>query len=82
MNSNEERIKKLLKEVLQCSDNLNDLDPKENLANIGVNSITFIKLIVSIEIEFGIEVEDDNLAFDKMDTLQSIVNYIETRVNI
>ena len=53
-----------------------DLTPDLKLSEIGVNSITFIKIIVTIEETFDIEFEDDYLDYEQFDTIQDVCDYI------
>lgn len=72
-------LRDVIGEVLETSltdDSLN----KYKLKNLGINSISFIKLVVIIEQKFGIEFEDDKLDFNSYDTFDSIVAYIRIKV--
>lgn len=51
----------------------------DDLQEVGINSLNFIKLIVAIENEFEIEFEDDDLDHTRFKTLTAICNYIESR---
>jgi len=51
-----------------------------DLKNIGINSITFIKIIVTIETEFGIEFGDEDLDYNEFPNIQSLVNYVEAKI--
>ncbi|MGE5631459.1 MAG: acyl carrier protein [Caulobacteraceae bacterium] len=51
---------------------------KNNLSE--VDSITFIKIVVSLENEFDIEFDDDMLSVAKFLTIKSIAEYIESKI--
>lgn len=47
-----------------------------NLKKMGINSLTFVKLIVNLESKFGISIPDEFLSMDKFKSIDDIVNYI------
>ena len=49
----------------------------ENLITLGMDSIKFISLIVTLEDEFDIEIPDNFLLIQEMDTPQKIITIIE-----
>jgi acyl carrier protein len=52
--------------------------------NDQLDSFTFINLVIDIEIEFGIEINDDLLVYEVFleSTLDSLINYIDEKSNI
>ena len=64
---------------------INNIEPTANqkislnskLADIGMDSITFIKIIVSIEQEFQIEFEDEFLLITYFNTINDFVAYVD-----
>lgn len=63
-----------------------DLDDVEllsdtNLQNMGMNSITFIKIIVEIEGEFDIEYPDDKLLITESGTIEQMVSIVKSCLN-
>jgi acyl carrier protein len=44
--------------------------------DVGLSSISFIKMIVDIEEEFNIEFDDESLEFSKFDVIKDFVDYI------
>ena len=53
----------------------------DDLQPLGMDSITFIRIIVSLEDEFDIEFPDDFLLVEKMSTLNKIISSIELLLN-
>ena len=56
-----------------------DFTRGEELNLIGLNSISFIKLAVLIENEFGFEFDDEDLDSKKYKSITDIVTYIQNR---
>ena len=54
-------------------DNLND-----DLFALGMDSLRFIKVVVSLENEFECEIPDSKLLIAEMDTVQKIINVLQT----
>ena len=49
------------------------------LNELGLNSLTFVELVVSIEQKYGFEFEDDMLSLEMLNNLDSLVNYISSK---
>ena len=49
----------------------------ENLNNLGIDSLSFISLIVDIEYEFNIVFDDDMLLLEKFRSINDLANYIK-----
>ena len=54
---------------------------EESLIALGMDSIKFISLIVTIEDEFNIEIPDELLLLQELDTPQKIITLTEQLVN-
>lgn len=50
------------------------------LNDFGIDSLTFIKIIVEIETEFDFEFEDEDLDVNKYSSLQSLVSYVVSKL--
>ncbi len=72
-----QKIKKSLIEILnqECNIDVGDNESIE-LLSLGINSITYIKFVVSIEKYFGFDFDDENLDYTKFKYLEEISNYI------
>jgi acyl carrier protein len=58
-----------------------EMKDETSLEAYGIDSFQFINLIVEIEKAFSIEIPDELLSFEKLDTISSIVKCIEELVN-
>ncbi len=56
---------------LQCND---------DLTKLGMNSISFIKLVVNLENKFNIEFDDENLDYNKFTSLIALCDYIKEKL--
>lgn len=52
-----------------------------DLSGVGIDSITFIKIIVSLEAEFDFEFDDEMLLFTAFPTLRVMIDYVESKVS-
>ena len=50
----------------------------ENLQELGMDSITFIRIAVAIEEEFECEIPDEKLLITEMDTVQKILDVLQS----
>jgi acyl carrier protein len=54
---------------------------EDDLSSIGVNSITFIKIVVDLETEFDFEFDDEMLSYKSFPTTNSLVEYIDSKLS-
>ncbi|MGN1175048.1 MAG: phosphopantetheine-binding protein [Roseburia sp.] len=69
-----EKVKELIKEMLPAG---TEIDNETLLKDAGINSLSFIKLIVSLEDEFDIEFEDEELGKFETSSPATLTEYIE-----
>lgn len=82
INNTQMRVIEILKKNITLTDTeIASLSPDTNISQIGINSITFIKLIVALEKEFAIEFEEFYLDYSKFPDIGSISLYIESILN-
>jgi acyl carrier protein len=73
-------VKKIISE--NCAfEKAKEINLNDNLEDLGINSISFIKIVVSVEKALGIEFDVDHLDHKNFETLQSIIAYIEEKNN-
>ncbi|WP_139487896.1 acyl carrier protein [Brevibacillus dissolubilis] len=76
----ESTLQKLVNEVLEREGNGEDISMNANLGEIGLHSITFVKLVVQIETTFGIEFANEDLIMEKYETLRDLLNYVQQKL--
>ncbi|NJD01331.1 MAG: hypothetical protein FIA99_01740 [Ruminiclostridium sp.] len=77
----ENKIRAVLREKYEVDSAEDKLCTTDDLSIVGINSVSFIKLIVSLEEELEIEFEDDMLDFTKLNTIRSLVGYIKDKLS-
>lgn len=45
-----------------------------------IDSLTFVKMIVALEGEFEFEFEDEMLSVSKIEKIEDLINYVESRL--
>lgn len=70
------RVINMLKENLDDTSGLDNLDPDCDLSGFGINSVTFIKLVIAAEMEFGISWNNEDLNYKNFSSVNNIVEYI------
>lgn len=73
----ESRLRKVVSEIVPNRTKAFHIMLNEPLTTIGIDSVAFVKLIVSTEMEFHIEFEDQYLDFKKLPTLSSILSLVD-----
>lgn len=77
----EMRIKKVILEIINVSLPVDSLDINESLTNLGIDSIIFVTIAIKLETELEFEFGDEDLNVNKFSTLESLITYIERRLN-
>lgn len=57
-----------------------DIQLESNLSDLQLSSFIFIQMIVELEMQFKIEVDDENLVADNFTTIKDFVSYIDSCV--
>ncbi|MCR5148502.1 MAG: AMP-binding protein [Eubacterium sp.] len=53
-----------------------------SMAEIGIDSITFVNIIVKVEELYDIEFDDDNMIMDKYQTVNDFIEYIKQKIEV
>ncbi|KNY24969.1 acyl carrier protein [Pseudobacteroides cellulosolvens] len=78
----EARVRNILKEELSQLASSEAIGPEEDISVLGITSVSYIKLLVLIEAEFGFEINNEDLSYENFNTIQKIVVYIEKRLKV
>lgn len=74
-NENTQKIGTIIASIVEKID-INKLDYDDDLQQMGMDSIAFIRVIVTLEDEFQIEFPDDYLLIENMNTLNKIIDNV------
>ena len=82
-NSVEKKIYNIILNNVKKDNLIHNIGVNTKLNDLGMNSLLFIKTLVDLETEFGLEFEDDELTFDgeRFQTISSLINYIKEKIN-
>ena len=67
-----------LKHCPFLGESFTDLEMKD----MGINSISFIQIVVDIEETFGFEFDDEDLDYEKFRTMDDLYEYIDTKSTV
>ena len=77
-------IKEKIIEILAENSDIENIDKylneNNNLFELEMDSISFIKTVIDLEREFNIEFEDIMLDYRKLPSLDSICEYVEGKI--
>ena len=76
MNDIRAEIKRMLLELL----NQEDLDEKQELLSVGLDSLNVIKLIVMLEETFSIRFEDEDLQLKYLHSIDTLSNFVTSKL--
>lgn len=60
---------------------ISDLTTETEFTGAGIDSITFIKIVVALEGEFDFEFDDEMLLITKFPTIKKMIDYVELKAN-
>ena len=73
-------LEKIVYEVLNKSLTGNEINNDAELIGLGIDSISFIKIVVIIEERFQIKFDIDDLDFDKFPLFKDLVHYVSIKI--
>ncbi len=72
-----QQLKQLMVDTWELDISPNDLkDDENNFEKYGINSIDVLELLVIVEEEFGIEIDDNDINSELVESIINMVNYI------
>jgi phosphopantetheine attachment domain protein len=72
-----EKIIEIIDRVIEDVDVKKLLEITDDLHTLNMNSIIFIKMIIEIEEEFGIEFEDEALNYNRFNSVAMLTEYVD-----
>lgn len=76
------KIKAIIRANIEISLPLEEIGLNSHLSDLGIHSISFIKMIVAVETEFDFEFANEDIDATKYVTVQDLIAYVERRVTI
>ncbi len=76
----EETIKRLLAKYSEIGLEKDSVRNEDPLCELGLNSLSFIQMVVEIEQEFQIEFEMEMLGMDSFEKAENIISYVEALI--
>ncbi|MDR2407856.1 MAG: non-ribosomal peptide synthetase [Bacteroidales bacterium] len=64
------------------NENIRDLPPNSDFLSLGLDSITYIKLIIALEEKFNFEFEEDMLVITSFQNIDSMIQYVKQRLSV
>jgi len=76
-----ERIEKIITDVLKIEPGtIKEISRDDTLNRIGVDSVNFIEIVISLEDEFNITFEDEELLLQNLNTINKLKNVITQKL--
>lgn len=50
--------------------------------DLGIDSISFVKLVIALEMEFNFKFDDDKLLISEFPTVQSLFEYVDKKIRM
>lgn len=72
-------IRRALADVLNI-ENISEISQQDNLENVGLDSINFVMLIVTLEDVLDIQISENKLVYKNFQTIEKILKVIEEQI--
>ncbi len=72
----EDVVLKSIKKVIAKSEKHKTISMNTNIADLGINDIDFIKIIVETESALGIDLDDNDFDYKELSSIQKIIEYV------
>jgi len=77
LNGTESKVMEILREQSEISD---EILKESKLIDLGINSLSFIKIVVALEKEFDFKFDIEDLNIERFETISSISDYVEAKL--
>ncbi|MBU5265935.1 acyl carrier protein [Virgibacillus proomii] len=74
------KLLKIFREELGENINVASIKGEDEINSLGINSVSFIKVLVAIESAFDFEFNDEDLISERFVTINDLVQYIEENI--
>ena len=75
------KVKKIVIAALYAKGKINDIDELAPLTSLGLDSLNVVDIFLSLEREFGIEVDEAELDMSIVESVKSLVDYVNSMVS-
>ena len=77
-----EKIIEILSYHSEMDNVIQYLHENDDLTKLGMNSLSFIKMVVTLESEFSFEFEDEALDYNKFTSMDLLCNYVTNQMEL
>ncbi len=75
----ESKVREIIGREIKFSGDISKIGLEDNLREIGLGSLAFIRAVIAMEIEFGMEFADSDLDVKDFDNFKKIISYIDRK---
>ncbi|MEF2965907.1 acyl carrier protein [Paenibacillus sp. M1] len=76
-----QKVKKIILARVENQEEFQHFGMDDDFSKLGLSSLSYIKIVVDIENEYGFEFEDEDLDAKRFPDIYSLILYIHTRMN-
>ena len=62
--------------LAECGCSVSGLDDRKSLPELGLDSVSFVRMVVELEEAFDFEFDDAKMSFDALPTLGALIEYL------
>ena len=60
---------------------IDNVKPDMKIATCGIDSMSFVQMIIELEDEFGFEFSDNKMILSEFETIADIIKYVESEIS-
>ncbi len=75
-------VKETILQVIENDEAKNHIESSDDLSSIGLNSVSFIEIVVILEKKFHIKFKNEDLDYKRFTSLEFLCKYISEQVNM
>ncbi|WMJ86446.1 phosphopantetheine-binding protein [Anaerocolumna sp. MB42-C2] len=76
-NNVRETIREIIYNLVELKKPINEIDDNENILILGMDSISILKVVTELEDEYNIEFDDEDLNYDNLKSINSMIDCVE-----
>jgi len=75
----ENEIREIIRRTINITEPIDKIGDESALHNAGIDSLEFVKVIIEIEVFFGIEIPYDKLTMAEAGTIKKLCNIVNSQ---
>lgn len=80
MNETRDKLRRIIVESLRLDRAPETIPDQDLVAELGLDSINSLEVLIWVENEFGIQIDDEDLSVSLINSLEVLTNYVQNKL--